>query len=93
MRALSTRTRSRTLCVCAISLLGCLLSSCALDCTTRPPLPPRVVDTGCDWIPVLSASANDTPDTKREVIAYESARQQKCSSLRDAHSRTSREAN
>ena len=92
MRALSTRTRSRTLFVCAISLLGCLLSSCALDCTTQPQLP-RVVDTACDWIPVLSASANDTPDTKREVIAYETARQRNCGSPRDTHSRTSGEAN
>jgi len=48
-------------------------------CQTCPPAPaPRVVDTGCSWVMPLIASAQDTPETKREILAYELARQKNC---------------
>lgn len=51
-------------------------------CTTQPTAPPtqyvtRTV-TECSWAPQLTASAADTPTTKREIIAYEKARQTNC---------------
>lgn len=55
-----------------------LLSACA----AQSPAPqvqyvPRTV-TECSWAPQLTASTADTPATKREIIAYESARQTNC---------------
>jgi len=32
----------------------------------------------CSWAPQLTASSADTPATKREIIAYEKARQTNC---------------
>lgn len=57
------------------------LTGCSLACTPSPtpPVPvPHVTDTACDWIPRLSVSTHDTEETKREVEAYELARQTKC---------------
>ncbi|WP_175806487.1 hypothetical protein [Burkholderia cenocepacia] len=48
-------------------------------CQTCPPVPPaRVVDTGCLWVKPMTASPADTPETKREILAYELARQKNC---------------
>ncbi|HEM8998808.1 TPA: hypothetical protein U2T46_000843 [Burkholderia cenocepacia] len=48
-------------------------------CQTCPPAPPaRVVDTGCLWIKPMTASPADTSETKREILAYELARQKNC---------------
>lgn len=64
------------------------LVGCTSTCPVQPPPVPRVVDTGCDWIPSLSASTNDTPATKQEIVAYETARQQNCRKHRDARTST-----
>ncbi|VWD61027.1 hypothetical protein BLA18628_07220 [Burkholderia aenigmatica] len=48
-------------------------------CQTCPPAPPaRVVDTGCSWVIPMTASTADTPETKREILAYELARRANC---------------
>ncbi|MDN7893244.1 hypothetical protein QZM93_32045 [Burkholderia cepacia] len=48
-------------------------------CQTCPPVPPaRVIDTACTWVMPLTASTADTPETKREILAYELARQKNC---------------
>lgn len=60
------------------ALCASLLAGCGATCPVQPAPVPHVVDTGCDWVPVLSASTNDTPETKRKIIAYEAARQEKC---------------
>lgn len=54
------------------------LAGCANECP--PPPPPRVVDTACAWVTPMTASAADTSATKREVVAYEIARQKNCPS-------------
>lgn len=38
----------------------------------------NIVDTGCDWTKPLTASTADTPDTKREILAFDLARQKNC---------------
>lgn len=53
-----------------------VLSACA---ATVPPAPAqRVIDTACKWVPSLTFSDADTPATKREIIAYATARQKNC---------------
>ncbi|RQS22467.1 hypothetical protein [Burkholderia sp. Bp8995] len=52
-----------------------LLAGCQ-SCPTAPP--PRVVDTACSWVMPLTASTADTVETKREILAYEIARQKNC---------------
>lgn len=52
-------------------------------CATQPaPTPQTVYVTrtvkDCSWLPVMTASAADTPATKREIIGYETARQANC---------------
>lgn len=49
-------------------------------CQTCPTVPPRIVDTACSWVMPMTASASDTPETKREILAYELARQKNCPS-------------
>lgn len=58
-----------------IALAIAALPGCAHVC---PPAAPRVIDTGCAWAKPMTASSADTPDTKREIIAYELARQKNC---------------
>ncbi|NIE67485.1 hypothetical protein [Burkholderia sp. Ax-1719] len=52
------------------------LAGCAHDCPA--PAAPRIIDTSCSWLSPMTASSADTPETKREVIAYEAARQKNC---------------
>lgn len=54
-----------------------ILTGCA---TQRPPQTVYVTRTvkDCAWLPSLTFSAADTAATKREVIAYETARQKNC---------------
>lgn len=52
-----------------------LLAGCQ-TCPTAPPA--RVVDTACSWAMPLTASTSDTTETKREILAYELARQKNC---------------
>ncbi|MBB2928404.1 hypothetical protein [Paraburkholderia silvatlantica] len=59
-----------------ILLIVAMLAGCAHDCPAPPA--PRIVDTSCSWLSPMSASSADTPETKREVIAYEIARQKNC---------------
>lgn len=61
-----------------ILLTVALLGGCALDCPKPPPPQPRIIDTACSWVTQMTASASDTPETKREVIAYEKARRANC---------------
>ncbi|MGH8782096.1 hypothetical protein [Paraburkholderia sp.] len=69
-------------------LYASLLAGCAASCPVPPPPVPHVVDTGCDWVPALSASTNDTAETKRKIIAYEAARQEKCRQHHNARAST-----
>ncbi|MCA8026403.1 hypothetical protein [Burkholderia cepacia] len=60
----------RTMIAAAALLAGCQ------TCPTAPA--PRVVDTACTWVMPMTASTADTPETKREILAYELARQKNC---------------
>ncbi|MCA8075394.1 hypothetical protein [Burkholderia cepacia] len=58
-----------------------MLAAAALlaGCQTCPTAPTaRVVDTACSWVMPMTASMADTPETKREILAYELARQKNC---------------
>jgi hypothetical protein len=59
-----------------ILLTFAVLAGCAHECP--PPPAPRIVDTSCSWVKPETASPADTPETKREVIGYELARQKNC---------------
>ncbi len=59
-----------------ILLAVATLAGCAHECP--PPPAPRIVDTSCSWVTAMTADAADTAATKREIIAYEIARQKNC---------------
>lgn len=60
-------------------------SALLVGCASCPPTPEpktvvetRVIDTGCDWTRTITASAADTPETKRQIIAHNDARAANC---------------
>ena len=53
-----------------------LLAGCA-TADTKPVYVDRVVNE-CAWAPKITFSTNDTAETKREIIAYETAYQKNC---------------
>jgi hypothetical protein len=59
-----------------MALTAPVLSGCAQNCP--PPPAPRIVDTACAWVTPMTAASADTSETKREIIAYELARQKNC---------------
>ncbi|MBJ9964508.1 hypothetical protein [Burkholderia seminalis] len=60
-------------------LIAAAAAALLAGCQTCPTMPaPRVVDTGCLWIKPMTASPDDTPETKREILAHELARQANC---------------
>jgi hypothetical protein len=63
-----------------IFLAAALLSGCAHECPAPPAA--RVVDTACFWVAPMTASSADTAETKREIVAYEIARQNNCGNIR-----------
>ncbi|WP_175770581.1 hypothetical protein [Burkholderia anthina] len=70
----------RAMIAAAVLLAGCQA------CPTAPSA--RVVDTGCSWVMPMTASTSDTPETKREILAYELARQKNCASPASSASAT-----
>lgn len=64
----------------SLMLILFLIALVALaGCQVAPPAPaPRVVDTACSWVVPMTADSADTAATKREIIAYEIARQKNC---------------
>lgn len=60
-----------------LALSALALSACGL-CPVAPAPQVRVIDSGCRWVVPMSASESDTDATKREIIAYEQARQANC---------------
>jgi hypothetical protein len=62
-----------------VGIVVLVLSGCAFSAAPPPPTPaPRIIDSACKWVPRLTASHDDTPATKREILAYEQARQENC---------------
>lgn len=57
--------------VIALVLAGC----CSVP---APRIETRVVDTACQWARPIQASAKDTAETKRQVLAHDIAYQQRC---------------
>jgi hypothetical protein len=55
------------------ALICLLLAGC---CTTAPA--PVVINNDCSWIPKLTTSSKDTPETKRLILAYAKAYNQNC---------------
>lgn len=66
-----------------VLLLLPFLAACAAQQQTAPQVQyvTRVVK-DCSWAPQLTATSADTPATKREIIAYETARQTNCPSTK-----------
>lgn len=66
-----------------------ILTCCALaitGCTTTPtPEPPsiRVIDTACDWVKPITASAADSYETKQQIYAHDLAYLKNCPSKKD----------
>lgn len=65
--------RAMTIC-CALAINGCAT-------TPQPPqivTVPKIVDTACDWVKPISASASDTLETKRQILAHDLALAKNC---------------
>jgi len=45
-------------------------------CASQPQ--PTIIDTACSWVKVLTFSPQDTPQTKREIIAHDKAVRKNC---------------
>ena len=54
-------------------LTAALLAGCAAVEAPAPPPVVRVVDTACSWVRVITLSADDTSETKRQVLAHDMA--------------------
>ena len=58
---------------------GCLLCLVLAGCVATPqPISVSRVVNECSWAPKITFGSSDTPETKREIIAYETARQKNC---------------
>lgn len=58
--------RAMTIC-CALAISGCAT-------TPQPPQTvtvTKIVDTACDWVKPISASASDTLETKCQILAHD----------------------
>ena len=49
-----------------------LLASCAAQ-QPAPAPEVRVIDTACQWTRLITASKDDTADTKRQILAHDQA--------------------
>ncbi|MBB5411967.1 hypothetical protein HDG34_005933 [Paraburkholderia sp. HC6.4b] len=56
----------------SMSLAGCMVLQPAQQSST-PPIQTKIVDKGCEWVKFISASPDDTPETKRQIIAHDKA--------------------
>ncbi|MBN3850321.1 hypothetical protein G3N58_26385 [Paraburkholderia sp. Ac-20342] len=58
-------------------LLAAVLSGCAIQqpvqLPSAPIVPTTIVDKGCEWVKFITASADDTEATKRQIIAHDQA--------------------
>lgn len=65
--------------LCALTIV---LFGCATSCPPAPApvIQTRIVDTACNWVKPISASAADTIETRREVLAHDLAVQKNCGS-------------
>ena len=61
---------------CALALAG-TLTGCQ-TCPAPTVLPGKVIDTACNWVKPITASASDTPDTKKQILAHDLAVQKNC---------------
>ncbi len=62
-----------------LTLSGCPATVASAKTEPTVQYETRLVDTSCQWLPVLTFSASDTAETKRGIIAYATARKQHCS--------------
>ncbi|MFL9998787.1 hypothetical protein PQR34_46315 [Paraburkholderia sediminicola] len=60
-----------------LALAPIALGACALHPVAQAPCPPVVptliVDKGCQWAKFITASTNDTSETRRQIIANNQA--------------------
>lgn len=54
-----------------------MLAACAAPQAVQQPSPPvgqmKIIDTGCKWVKFITASPDDTPETKTQIIAHDQA--------------------
>ncbi|QQC65848.1 hypothetical protein [Paraburkholderia ginsengisoli] len=57
-----------------------LLAGCGTPAKPEPTQTVYITRTvkDCSWLPHMTASVSDTPETKREIIGYEIARRKNC---------------
>jgi hypothetical protein len=58
--------------ILAVALTGCAHYPPAAQ-SSVPVIPTKTIDKGCDWVKFITASADDTPETKRQIIAHDQA--------------------
>ncbi|AET90697.1 hypothetical protein BYI23_B000900 [Burkholderia sp. YI23] len=62
---------------CALEITGCATNSPA----SQPPQTvtvTKIVDTACEWVKPITASAADTLETKRQILAHDLAITKNC---------------
>lgn len=63
-----------------VLLAALLLAGCAAQCP--PPPPPvtttRLIDTACNWVRLITGSPLDTLETKRQILAHDTAFTKNC---------------
>lgn len=68
--------RAMTIC-CALAIGGCATTNPAPQ-TPQTVMVTKIVDTACDWVKPITASASDTLETKRQVLAHDLAVAKNC---------------
>jgi hypothetical protein len=66
-----------------LTALGALVLLCLGGCVQAPPASPPVVvehDSACKWVKMLTASPQDTKETKAEVLGWDKAVKENCPS-------------
>lgn len=65
--------RAMTIC-CALAIAGCATTPQTPQTVTVA----KIVDTACDWVKPITASASDTLETKRQILAHDLALAKNC---------------
>lgn len=78
MKPLSTLYLVPMLFAATVTLSGCPATVASAKPEPTVQYETRLVDTSCQWLPVLTFSSADTAETKRGIIAYATARKQHC---------------
>lgn len=63
-----------------IAFIVAWLTACGSPCPQQVPAIPstRIIDTACSWVKPITASPDDTLETKKQILAHDLAVQKNC---------------